>query len=511
MYSEMTAEVKWAGLISEAFKVEQGLLQGGVTSGNMWKVYENPLLLRLQASNTGLKVGTVYLGTVTIADDKALLDKTPSGLQMSLDAATHYANNERYVNGIEKSQIHILNTQPNDQHLKWHINGESLKVTDQYTHLGLNRTYVKNSIASEVIQKARRTAYALMGAGLHGTNGVNPMIAYKLWKIYVIPRCIYGLECLNIPKKEIETIERYERKFLKQIMGLAQNTVNPLPYLLLGALPITTYIHKRRLGLIGAIVRKEDSTEYQLAHRQLATRSLNEDSWFQETERLLLHYGLPSTHNMLFDPPEKEHWKIVCKQAIEKTQYSKFHKEMEGKKLSRFLNAHICSYGKTHPIWATVDTNIRDVQRAGVKTKLIAGSYHLQAQRAKFNQFANDLCPMCKHEAEDLTHFILKCDRTEDIRSRYLCELEDLFTRKEAAEQWKYIRGDADHLMQVIMDATRLHWLIGDQLPVLIEPVSRRLCYALHVKRSVFVTQMAIYITPRNKKKKKTQHLKRKL
>ena len=36
--------------------------------------------------------------------------------------------------------------------------------------------------------------YSLMGAGLHGINGINPLIAWKLWRTFVVPRMLYGIE-----------------------------------------------------------------------------------------------------------------------------------------------------------------------------------------------------------------------------------------------------------------------------------------------------------------------------
>jgi ribosomal protein L31 len=500
MYREMVAQVKWAGYISEKFQVQQGLLQGGVGSAGFHKTYENPLLLRLEKTNTGLKIGTVYIGTVTVADDKTLLDKTPEGLQMGLDIATRYANNERYVNGVEKSQIQIINSKDGNQRPEWTINDDKMTITDQYTHLGINRTTQKETIACDTIKKARRTTYSLMGSGLHGVNGINPIISNKMWNTFVIPRSTYGLECMNIPPKEMANIEIFERKILKQAMGLPQNTANPIPYLLLGALPITAHIHKRRLGLLGAILRKQDSTEYQLAYRQMAIRNLNDNSWFQETERLLLNYELPSTHDMLENPPTKEAWKTTVKQAIEKKQMTILRENIKTKSTAKYINTDVCSFGKAHPVWTTVDNNVRDVQRAGIKAKLLSGTYLLQAHRARFNQFANNICPLCEAEAEDTCHFILRCSKLETIRKRYMREIEEQFIETNASDQWKYIVEDDEHLMQTVMDVSNLRWLIGDQLPCKIEPITRRFCYALHAERSTLVTQTASRI-PRKKKR----------
>jgi hypothetical protein len=37
-----------------------------------------------------------------------------------------------------------------------------------------------------------------MGAGLHGINGINPLIAWKLWRTFIVPRMLYEIETLKI-------------------------------------------------------------------------------------------------------------------------------------------------------------------------------------------------------------------------------------------------------------------------------------------------------------------------
>ena len=53
----------------------------------------------------------------------------------------------------------------------------------------------------------------------------------------------------------------------------------------------------------------------------------------------------------------------------------------------------------------------------------MTGTYTLQSNRAKFNQYKIDLtCTLCEEEPEDQEHFLLRC--------RSLSETRDPFTRK---------------------------------------------------------------------------------
>ncbi len=49
MYSDLTAKVKWCSEVSDSFKIQQGVRQGGILSTHFYKAYVNNLLLDLEA------------------------------------------------------------------------------------------------------------------------------------------------------------------------------------------------------------------------------------------------------------------------------------------------------------------------------------------------------------------------------------------------------------------------------------------------------------------------------
>ena len=71
----------------------------------------------------------------------------------------------------------------------WSIDSRHLDTTEQEMHLGIQR--MSNGKAGKSvennIQKARRAAYALMGAGLHSINGLHIRINLQLWKAMLSP------------------------------------------------------------------------------------------------------------------------------------------------------------------------------------------------------------------------------------------------------------------------------------------------------------------------------------
>jgi hypothetical protein len=63
--------------------------------------------------------------------------------------------------------------------------------------------------------------YSFMGAGLHGINGINPLMAWKLWRTFVVPRMLYGIETLKITTTDIYKLEQFQKKDPSTVFRLA--------------------------------------------------------------------------------------------------------------------------------------------------------------------------------------------------------------------------------------------------------------------------------------------------
>ena len=50
------------------------------------------------------------------------------------------------------------------------------------------------------------------------------------------------------------------------------------------------------------------------------------------------------------------------------------------------------------------------IKKAGMKARFMTGTYVLQSNRTKFNQYSvNPTCLLCGEDPEYLEHFLLKC------------------------------------------------------------------------------------------------------
>ena len=130
------------------------------------------------------------------------------------------------------------------------------------------------------LENARRTKYALMGSGFHGTNGIDAATSYKIYHTYVLPKLIYGLEVLPLKKKHVENLESFHRKSIRYLQSLPQRIATAAIYLLVGAIPIEAELHKRKLSLLYSMLASDNSKIKEIINRQISVNYDNENSFF---------------------------------------------------------------------------------------------------------------------------------------------------------------------------------------------------------------------------------------
>ena len=319
MFRNATSIVKWAGEHSDPFDVCQGVRQGGILSADLYKVHINPALDRLKTSGAGYMIGDIFCGASACADDLTVGCSEPEEGQVMLDEAEDFSSLERFDYQPVKSvavTVYPSNTRTNDTHIEpdFKLNGKNLSKVNSATHLGIKRSTSLAKTGEENIQqnisKARRTAYSLFASGLRGHNGLDPLTSLHLIKIYILPVLIYGLEIVQLNKGNIDQLELYQKKLIKQILSVPVNTPDTAVYILSGLLPIEAQLDKKKLTFFNNVCHQPGNTiEKRLAIRQTTVKSLKSNSWFIEVKKVLWKYDLESIDGLIADPPSKLKWK----------------------------------------------------------------------------------------------------------------------------------------------------------------------------------------------------------
>lgn len=486
MYQNLNSKVKWDGIVSRSFMEQQGVRQGGILSPELYKVFINPLLNHYRENGIGFKIGSIHIGSPTCADDIVLLSKSHQELQIMLSAQEHFAKEERYIISEAKTKAMIFNKKstPDINEILF-LHEKSVEKVTSYTHIGIERKPCSQEIVENRIKTARRTSYALMGAGMHGYNGNNPKISIKIWNTYVRPILVFGLDSIVLTKKEIKQVSQYHKSVLKTIQNLPERTADAAVYILCGQLPIESFIHSQILSKLGSILRN-GGIEKEIGIRQLLMKNNFSNSWFIYAKNILDFYDFPSIFNLIDEIPSKLNWKKLVKEKVVSYWKQQVTLESKDKSSLKHLNSKPFEVNTVHNIWDNAGYDIISVMKATIKIKLVSGVYMLQSVRSKFsNKNISACCPLCGIEAEDKVHFILKCPELSKVREHFISELESVLSDVDVDVSERIVCND-ELFTQLILDVTNpcIPLVLQTSETVFkIEAISRGLCFTLHKER----------------------------
>jgi hypothetical protein len=228
---------------------------------------------------------------------------------------------------------------------------------DRATHLGIIRTAsMKSNIQANVdenITKSRRSAYSLFGSGFRGTNGLDPesLLHIHVYKTYVLPILLYGMELLIPSSKPLEQLEMFQKRMIKQLLSLPTRCPDPAVYILTGILPIEAQIHLKALVFFNNVCHQDESSiEKKLAVRQLTVKAESSNSWFICINNILRKYDMKEASTYLESPMSKSKWRSVVKSKVREYWSSHIHTMSQMYSSLQFLNSKSIYKGIVHPI-----------------------------------------------------------------------------------------------------------------------------------------------------------------
>ncbi len=480
-YRGLTTTIRWRGICGEPLSVGRGVRQGGVISTALYKSYINPLLMELESSGLGATSGPVKLGNPTCADDILLISTSRWELQVMLDLAHSFSIRSQYELHPTKSAItrHLpagcIDRYSRDQH-QWTIGNKIVPIKDDITHLGLQRSSFDhdNTNIKDRINLARRTVYSLMGTGLHGVNGLNPKTSIHIFKVFVLPRLLHGLEALVLTKGNIQELQKYHLDFLRHIQGLPKHTAKAAVYLMLGEIPIEGHLHLRQLTLLGQILRSSNNNIKMLALRQTATQDQKSHSWFAQTTSILVSYGLPVVADLLDLDYSKDQWKRLLYKTIMDHWHCGLVEEAVNKTTLDKMDLPMCP--QIHQCWKSSKCSSRDTRKATVKGWFVCGIYNT-ADRLAHNGIESDAsCKLCGHNVETNQHMLFECPELTDARVKPMTDFLEAI--RDLVPSWL---DDPTILLQAMVDSSAMG--IPDSVSDRLETCSREVCFALHSRR----------------------------
>ena len=276
------------------------------------------------------------------------------------------------------------------------------------------------------------------------TNEILHNTGPALLQAYVILRLLYGIEAVVLTQRQIIKLEQYFKTLFKQLQSMADNTADPVVYVLIGLLPIEATYDKHLVSLMAAALK--DHFFNNLALSQFAKKSPNSSSWFIYCQKGLSKYKHTTPAECLISNIDPTSWATKTKKAIEAYCTQALADQADVYSSLRYLKPQSNLAHKSHPVWSTSLRDARSTRAAIINAKLLTGTYRLQANRAAFNQRENNPeCLLCHKGPEDRKHFLLLYQSTENICHAFLPQIIGM------AEAFYTPDGDKD-LIGLILD-----------------------------------------------------------
>ena len=172
----------------------------------------------------------------------ALLSNCENELQIMTNVVKRHAKKGQVTIHPDKSNIVLLNGHKSisKKPFTHELNGKFVSLSTNTVHFGVLRSETNENCINieDRLKLGRRTLYALIDTGVHGSNGLNPKVSYKIYQCYAVPRLLFGLEALPITNTQQQVLSKFHIQNLKRFQSLPTRTAKFAVYLLLGALPI---------------------------------------------------------------------------------------------------------------------------------------------------------------------------------------------------------------------------------------------------------------------------------
>ena len=230
MFKKAKSTVKWAGDLGETFENLCGVLQGGVSSPQLFKLFLEDLVQYLDKS-CGIQVNTEVICHLLLADDLALISETRAGLQKLLDGFSAFCKQWHLVVNMDKTKFSVFNKELSlkTRTNSLFYNGEQVKETQDYVYVGVNFSTAKDRFAKHFENKAdsaNKAIFAAMALARDACGGeLSALTHLHIFDTQIRPILEYASP-VWFKNKQIDRLEHIQTKFLRRSLGVGHSTPN---------------------------------------------------------------------------------------------------------------------------------------------------------------------------------------------------------------------------------------------------------------------------------------------
>ena len=405
-----------------------GLEQGGVPSGDFYKVHNNEQIEAAQKSKQGVDIGSSVISAAAQADDVLLTTNDIYSLQNLIDLTSTYCKRFNVHLSPEKTKLLVICSKSCRDLAEYsksinpiNIDGVKIEFSTSAEHVGVLRSTTGNlpNILDRVAAH-KKALGSVLAAGLARGHRGNLAAALKVEKLYACPVLMSGLASLFMTKSEVNIIANHYKSTLENIQKFHKRTPAPVIFFMAGSLPGSAILHIRQLTLFSMICRLPEDPLNLHARYILCSTKKSTNSWFHQIRNLCLQYQLPHPVELLDNPPQKDQFKRKLKSQVTSYWESKLREECSLLPSLRYFNPAFMSLANPHPLWTTAGSSPFEVNKACVQAKMLSGRFRTENLCRFWSSNKKGFClaPQCENEVEDIEHILTRCKSLEGPRKR---------------------------------------------------------------------------------------------
>ena len=252
---------EWDKVLVGPILDEKGLEQGGCSSSDSYKLYNNELLTTNQKSEQGVDIGNgLVISAVGQADDTGLISNDIFNLRNLLHLTLNYCTKYNVELCPEKTKLLLLSSNLGAQEdvnfnpIK--INGTKIDFVNSAEHVGIIRSVDGNTPNTmNRIVAHKKALGAVIPCGIGRSHRANPASALRVLQLYGVPVLMSGVASLVLSKAELNVFEQHYKETVQNLQKLLPLTPASVIFFLGGTLPATALHHLKQLALFGMVNR----------------------------------------------------------------------------------------------------------------------------------------------------------------------------------------------------------------------------------------------------------------
>ena len=428
MYDNAKSRVKWNSQLSNIFENLRGVLQGGVLSPTLFKIFLDDLVDYLD-KNKGVTVGDIMICYILFADDLVLVSETSTGLQHLLNGLEQFCKQWHMLVNLMKTNIMIFNKKylvPDNSH-DFHFNGSKIDETDHYNYVGTIFSNApdrfgmdnkhKHDKALRAIFTAKRLARGAMG------QHVPPRTFFRIFDTQIAPILEYGAE-VWYGGKPIKSLETVHTAFVKHVLGVKKQTSNLSIYGESGRFPLEVRQQIMICKYWSRIITLDKDNPLVPIYNELRLlHNAGQKTWLRTAQNVL------SQADVMIEFDENHHDILTLVRA------GNFIRSCKDALISRFRDqwSHDINNHMAHPILRTYSlfkdqhlvepyllSNISYKFKRCI-AKLRVSSHRLGIETGRHKKpplpLNQRLCQYCSgSHIDDELHFVIRCQHNQEAR-----------------------------------------------------------------------------------------------